>query len=230
MQGQATQGQGTQGQTIQNETPTLAEVIREAIKSHILDLHTAMPARVERYDHARQKADVKPLLRKKYKASEAATEFPVIPSVPVQWPSAGGGEAYIHLPLKQGDLGIVLMCERSIDSWLSGDGQITSPQDPRHHDLSDAVFIPGVRPFKRALGNICGDNLVIQNGSLRIELDPGGKISIEGASNELITVLIGVLDHLISAKILTLWGASPFTADTIANFTADKAKLNTFKR
>lgn len=224
------QGQTIQGQTIQNETPTLAEVIREAIKSHILDLHTAMPARVERYDHARQKADVKPLLRKKYKVSDTATEFPVIPAVPVQWPSAGGGEAYIHLPLKLGDLGLVLICERSIDTWLSGDGQITSPQDPRHHDLSDAVFIPGVRPFKKALASTSADNLVIQNGRLRIELDSGGRISIAGASNELITVLIGVLDHLISAKVLTLWGPAPFTADTIANFTADKASLNTLKR
>ncbi len=214
----------------QETTPTLAEVIREIIKSHFFDLHTTMPARVEKYDPATQKADVKPLLRKKYRAADAATEIPVIPSVPVQWPSAGGGDAYIHLPLKTGDLGMVIFCERSIDTWLSGDGQITAANDPRHHDLSDAVFIPGVRPFKAALSDVSADNLVIQNDILRIELDPSGKISIEGATKELLTVLSGVLDHLISAKVLTLWGASPFTTDTIASFTQDKTDLNTLKR
>ncbi len=211
-------------------TPTLTECVKELIKSYVLDVHMALPVRVEKYDYETQKADVKPLLKKKYRNSDVATEIPVIPSVPVQWPSAAGGAAYIHLPLAKGDLGIVLMCERSIDSWLSGDGQITSPNDPRHHDLSDAVFIPGVRPFKAAMADVSETNLVIQNDSIRIEMDPAGKISITGATKELLTVLSGVLDHLISAKVLTLWGAAPFTADTIANFTQNKADLVTLKR
>lgn len=33
-------------------TPTLTECVREMIKSYILDVHTALPARVEKYDHA----------------------------------------------------------------------------------------------------------------------------------------------------------------------------------
>ncbi len=122
------------------------------------------------------------------------------------------------------------MCERSIDTWLSGDGQITATNNPRHHDLSDAIFIPGVRPFKSALTDVSETNLVIQNDSIRIEMDPSGKISVMGATKELLTVLSGVLDHLISAKVLTLWGAAPFTTDTIANFTQDKADLATLKR
>ncbi|MEW5803906.1 MAG: Gp138 family membrane-puncturing spike protein [bacterium] len=215
---------------MENETPTLAHVIREAIRSQILDLHTAMPARVEKYDPASQKADVKPLLRKKYKASDIDTEFPVIPAVPVQWPSAGGGKAYLHLPLKAGDLGIIIVCERTMEGWLCGDGQITSPKDPRHHNLSDAVFVPGIRPFKKALAGVSSNNMVLQNDKLRIELDPSGKVSIEGTSSELITVLVQVLTHLISAKVLTSWGASPFTADTIANFTQDKVQLTALKR
>jgi hypothetical protein len=215
----------------QNEqTPTLQGVIKELIQSQILDVHTALPAKVDKYDSSTQKADVKPLLRKKYRASDAATEIPVIPSVPVQWPSAAGGDAYIHLPLKAGDLGIVVICERSIDTWLAGDGQITSPNDPRHHDLTDAVFIPGVRPFKAALSGVSADNLVIRNDTLRIELDPSGKISIEGASQELLTIIDNILAHLISAKVVTLLGASPFIADTVANFTQDKADLATLKR
>ncbi len=211
-------------------TPTLTECVKELIKSCVLDVHTALPARVEKYDYETQKADVKPLLKKKYRNSEVAIEIPVIPSVPVQWPSAAGGTAYIHLPLAKGDLGIVLMCERSIDTWLSGDGQITATNDSRHHDLSDAVFIPGVRPFKAALADTSETNLVIQNDSIRIEMDPSGKISVTGATKELLTVLSGILDDLISAEVLTFQGPAPFTIATIANFTADKANLATLMR
>lgn len=214
---------------IQNETATLAYAIKEAIRAQALDLYAAMPARVEKYTSATQKADVKILLRKRY-LNGAPTEYPLIPSVPVQWPSAGGGNAYIHLPLKAGDLGMVIVCSRSIDNWLSGDGQIASPDNPRHHDLSDSVFIPGVRPFKAALADVSADNLVIQNNTLRIELDPSGKISIEGASEELLSVLAGALDHLIGAAVLTAMGPAPFTAATINNLTSDSIKLNTFKR
>ena len=187
-------------------TPTLNDHVTELIKSQVLGIHTALPARVEKYDHTTQKADVKPLVSKKYRNSDLVTEIPVLPSVPVQWPSSAGGDAYIHLPLKVGDLGMVIFSERSIDSWLSGDGQITAPNDPRHHDLSDGVFIPGVRPFKAALAGTSENNMVIQNDALRIEIDPSGKISITGATKELLTVLSGVLDHLVSAKVLTLWG------------------------
>ncbi|MEW5804665.1 MAG: Gp138 family membrane-puncturing spike protein [bacterium] len=212
--------------SIQNETATLAYTIREAIRAQLLDMYTAMPARVEKYTPATQKADVQILLRKRYQNSEP-NEYPVIPSVPVQWPSAGGGNAYVHLPLKAGDLGVIIVCSRSIDNWLSGDGQISSPDNPRHHDLSDSIFIPGVRPFKAVLANVSADNLVIQNNTLRIELDPSGKISIEGASEELLTVILGVIDHLIGAKVLTAMGPAPFLATTIADFQQDKSKLET---
>ena len=50
-----------------NETPTLSEIIKNAIDARLLDVHVSMPARVERYTHNLQKADIKPLLKKKYK-------------------------------------------------------------------------------------------------------------------------------------------------------------------
>jgi len=213
---------------IENETGTLSEIINTMIESKILDIHTSMPGRVETYDHATQKADIKPLLRKKYTVNGGTiVEIPVIPGVPVQWASANNGAAYMHLPLKPGDLGLIIFTERSIDTWLSGNGEITSPNDPRHHDLSDATFIPGIRPFKQPLSNTNADNFILQNGSIRIELDPSGKISITGASNELLSVLKDTIDHLISAKVFTGLGALPFTAATIANLTSDKTNLET---
>ena len=209
---------------------TLAQILNDAITAQLYDVHVCLPARVEKYDAGSQKANIKPLLRKKYKIEAQETELPVITDVPVQWPSAAGGDAYLHLPLKSGDFGMAVFCERSLDTWLQGSGQIVGPKDPRHHNLSDAIFVPGVRPFGAALSGAGADNAVLQNGQMRIEMAPDGKISIEGASEEFLTIVEGVLDHLIGAKVITSIGASPFIASTIANFQDDKAKLATIKR
>jgi len=214
----------------ENETPTLAEVINDMIEAKILDVHVSMPGKVDTYDHTQQKADIKPLLRKKYTVNGGTVvEIPVIPGIPVQWPAANNGAAYIHLPLKPGDLGLIIFTDRSIDTWLSGDGEITSPNDPRHHDLSDAIFIPGIRPFKQPLSNTSADNFILQNGSMRIELDPSGKISITGASNEMVSVLSDLIDHLVNAQVITMMGPQPFLASTVALLEEDKTKLDTLK-
>ena len=216
--------------TAHKEDKSLAQILKEAITTHLYDLHVCLPARVEKYDAAKQKADIKPLLKKRYKVEAQETELPVVTDVPVQWPSAAGGASYLHLPLKKGDLGMAIFCERSLDGWLQGSGQIVGPKDPRHHHLSDAIFIPGVRPFGAALSGTSAENAVFQNDQMRIELSPDGKISIEGASEEFLTIVESVLDHLIAAKVITSIGASPFIASTIANFQDDKARLGTIKR
>ena len=212
------------------EDKSLGQILRDAIVSQLYDVHVCLPARIEKYVPERQKADCKPLLTRRYSAEQRDTELPVITDVPVQWPAAGGGAAYLHLPLKKGDLGMLVFCERSLDAWLQGSGQIVSPADPRHHHLSDAIFIPGVRPFGAALAGVSADNAVLQNGQMRVELSPDGKISIEGASEEFLTIVDSVLDHLIAAQVVSGVGAAPFIASTIANFQGDKARLATIKR
>jgi hypothetical protein len=212
------------------EDKTLARILRDAITAHLYDVHVCLPARVVKYDAQKQKADIKPLLKKRYKAEAKETELPVITDVPVQWPSAAGGAAYLHLPLAKGDLGMAIFCERSLDGWLQGAGQIVGPQDPRHHALSDAIFVPGVRPFANPLNNVSADNAVLQNGQMRVELSPDGKISIQGASQEFLTIVDSILDHLIAARVITGIGASPFISSTIAALQNDKAHLATIKR
>lgn len=215
----------------------LSSVLKQAILSQLLDLHVALPAVIETYNPAQQKADVKPLLKKRYKSASQATDLPIIPSVPVQWPSGSAGKAFLHLPLAKGDLGIVVFCDRSLDAWLAGDGKSVDVRDPRHHHLSDAVFIPGVRPFARAMANIPENNAVLQNDLMRIEMFPDGKISITGAGSELLTVLAGALGnisdaigHAASATVLVSSGSSagswPLSPGSVSALNADKAALD----
>lgn len=211
-------------------TPTMAEVILQAVKARMIDLRVCLPAKIERYTPSEQKADITPLLRKKYKLDNAEVDMPVITNVPVQWPSAGRGSSFLHLPLKAGDLGMAIFCDRSLDLYLSGDGSKVTPNDVRMHNITDAIFIPGVLPFKVALEDIPADNAVLQNGSMRMEIDPSGKISFEGATKEFLTIMDSVIDHLISARIVSGIGSTVFTEGTIASFQSDKDDLGTIKR
>ena len=180
-------------------TEELGELLLQAIRAGMLDIHTCLPAKIHKYDAATQKADVIPLLKKKYKHKDKPTDLPVINNVPVQWTSANGGKSFIHLPLKVGDLGIVVFSERSIDTWLSGEGDSVSPEDPRHHDLSDAIFIPGVLPFKKALTIPNADSLYVKHGDAEIELTSGGGVNILGGNVKLdATTLIEVLAATIN--------------------------------
>lgn len=210
--------------------PTLATVIQDAIKRGQLELHTSFPARIKSYDCNTQKASVIPLIKKKYLVPDKWVDLPVINGVPVHWPIADGGKSYIHLPLKAGDLGMCIVAERSIDKYLSSDGNNSIiPDSSRHHDISDSWFIPGVLPFTFILDDITSNNLIIKNDNLKIEIFPDGKIEINNSANELLSVLSDLIQHLIDAKVLTALGAQPFIASTIALLTQDKTKIDSFK-
>jgi len=60
-------------------------------------------------------------------------------------PSVPSG-ADLVTPVAVGDTGLLVFCDGSLDVWLSKGG-LVDPLDDRHHALSDAVFIPGLRPF-----------------------------------------------------------------------------------
>jgi hypothetical protein len=79
-----------------------------------------------------------------------------------------GASYSIKLPVKIGDLGIALFCERSLDNYThvsataQGNELFVDPADVRHHDMSDAIFIPGAYPFSKQTQDAT-DDLVLKN-------------------------------------------------------------------
>jgi len=226
---------------------SLSRLIGEATRAALLDTYVCRPARVEKYDAATQKADVVTLIKRRYKQGDTAkiTELPVIPSVPVSWPSADNGSSFIHLPLKAGDYGYVIFADRSLDAWLSGSGASVDPKDTRAHNINDAIFIPGLRTFSCALQGVNAANMVfkykdakvdiapdgkidITNGQMTITLTSSGKVSLTG-TEELLNLIDVLLDKLIAATVVTTMGASPFTAITQTELTTLKSRLATIK-
>jgi len=152
--------------------PELAEVIRVALEARIAQVNVCLPARVEKYDAATQKADVKPLVMMFYRdeSDERQVEsLPVIASVPVAFPQGGG--YCLTFPIKAGDIGIIQWSQLSLDRWLSGHGQEVDPEIDHIHGLSDGIFIPGLRPFGAPLKGVPSDHAALgtENG-IRIHL------------------------------------------------------------
>lgn len=131
--------------------PTLAEVIRRAIDSRALDLHVALPGRVEKYDAATQTAEVLPMVRRAIVDEDGDVQhedLPPIPNVQIAFPRGGGFSA--TWPLDKGDHVLLVF-----NSWATGQwretGDISDPIDLRKHSLSNPVAIPGVAPKREVL-------------------------------------------------------------------------------
>lgn len=210
-----------------NEDLSLTQIILNAIESRLVDLHTAFPAKVVNYDSGEQKVSVQPLL--KHTFLDGVTEdLAKISNVPVMFPCTSGGDCYIHLPIKEGDTGICIVNEKSIDKWKSSSNNVPmEADDVRHHNLTDIVFYPGVRTFPSAFTVKDPNELVLKNNSMQIALSPKGRVKLQGKQYELLRVLEGLVNNLISAKTVTMLGASSFTADTVTNLTSDLNKLKT---
>ena len=118
-------------------------------------------AKVERYDPATRKADVSPVVKEwRYDEADAKVEeaLPIIPNVPVQFPSAGG--LSITFPIPKGTTGICIFSDVGLDQWLAVGGTVGAGSE-RRHSLADAIFIPGVNPFNAGQAGAGGSAIEI---------------------------------------------------------------------
>ena len=190
---------------------TLQDLLARFRESMVADLHTALPGKIVKYDESTQKADVQPLIKERYtdeSGAQQSRELPVIPSVPVQFPGAGGYR--ITFPVAVGDTGLIMFAEASLDKWLVSGGTV-NPADERRHDLTDAVFLPGLRDFGHALTSAPTDRATFgKDDGLQIHVD-GSKIRIGSNSPiELEKAVCGdtLWNYLTALSGLVEWLAS----------------------
>lgn len=135
-----------------SRSPEPQEVLRAAVEYALGDVHTALPGRIETFDPATQKANVKPLIQRRVateEGDELLEELPILPQVPVVFPRTAG--AFVTFPVAAGDHVLLVFNERSIDNFISGEGEDTDPDEFRMHDLGDAVALLGFYPDSKAL-------------------------------------------------------------------------------
>lgn len=163
---------------------SMAELLSRAIDQALTDIRVCLPARVESYDHTTQRAEVTPLLRRRY-ADGVVEPMPVIAGVPVVWPRSGG--ASLTMPIKRGDGVMLIFSDRSLDSWLVQGGEVT-PDDRRKHHLSDAIAIPGLYSFADPSPQDNNEDVLLQYAGSSVRLAGTGDVTVISAGNKIINV------------------------------------------
>lgn len=161
-----------------DRSATLQEAINLAVQYGMRRLYTCIPAKVVKYDAAKQKVDCQVLIKEPHEDEEGNRQVesvPIISSVPVQFPGAGGYR--MTFPISDGGggssatTGTLFFAHRSMDVWLSGNGQEVDPELDHDHALTDAVFMPGLNPFGAALQSCPTDHATIgADGGVQVHL------------------------------------------------------------
>lgn len=146
------------------QNPSIETFISMMLEQRLAELHTALPGRIVRYDAQKQQADVEPLIQRKFLVTSQIVTLPVVSNVPIVHPRSAS--AIIHVPVKVGDVVLLVFAERSVDRWLE-QGGLTDPGDARKHSLSDAFAIPGGYPFKDALP-VADEDAITISGTVRL--------------------------------------------------------------
>lgn len=213
------------------------EIIRRAIADSARGLRVCMPAMVTALN-GDQNVNVQPLFQTRLIDGTPPSNMPQVQQVPV---SMFMGSGYsIRLPVAIGDTGYLIISDRNMDAWLAGSGAIVDPQDTRAHNLSDAIFVPGLVPFAKQT-QIGGTDLVITNGSLVAKFQKAGKFVVTNGTNELLDLLVQITTEcqslsstLSTDTVNTIFGPTQLNAfatyENIANVLEDLLnKLETLK-
>lgn len=183
-------------------TPSLTQVISNAITGRLADVHTAIPAKVERYDATKQLVDATPLIKASHPLEDGEIEtqaLPTISNVPVVFP--GGGGFRLTFPIQVGDTVLLVFSEASLDKWLQQGGTV-DPLDTRRHHLADAIAIPGLHPFSAPSSG--ADTSVITIGS------DSGSDDFAATAQRVLTELNKIKTAFDShTHILTIGGVTP---------------------
>lgn len=182
-------------------TPT--DIFRNSISAYLNDVHTSLPAIIISFDASTNKAQVQPVLNKNYRTG--VQEMPIIENVPVLFPS--GGNFQLTFPVIPGDYCLLIFSERSIDKWLSTGG-IQTPSDPRKFALSDAIAIPGLKPFTSDFSLNNGTDFSLSFAGSTIRIKPDGAVVIETASTVAIGNQTTELLQVVSTLMTYLQGAT----------------------
>lgn len=190
------------------------------------EINVSLPGVVLSYDSATQKATVQPIVRAWYWDEDDtayAVRFPPIPRVPVAFFRAGGFA--MSAPLEPGDVVTLLVQDRSIDEFMATGNADSTPFDVRRFDWTDAVALP-FPPSATPITTLDADNMVLGSDTVKITMTPSGTLSIEGAGEELLQLLIDFTDICLTAQ--TGMGVPAF-ANKLVDLAALKASLTAMK-
>ena len=201
----------------------MSDVIKTHIDAMLIDVNVCLPAKIVSYDSATQYADVQVQLLQGLIDGNTA-EYPIIPNVPVKHPRASGGQAFIHMPLQNGDDVILVFSQRSLDNWKT-QGGMQDPDDPRKFNIADAYALVGGSALPDAFSPATENAIEIVNGNSALNVFPDGKFQITNGANELITLVQQLVQTLSTDTVNTIFG--PMQLNAFETYVQIAEKLQT---
>lgn len=161
-----------------------------------MGIECAIPAIVQSYDKTTNRATVKPAITGVASQGQKVSK-PAYVNIPVLKLSGGG--AIISFPIKQGDTGWLIACDRNISIFKQNLTE-SAPNDLRKHKFEDSFFIPD------SINGQGTDDLTIDAGDENLALKTSKKLTINGTSgatgsfvsqdNKNITVTNGIITSI----------------------------------
>ena len=133
--------------------PSLADVISAASRSDSLDLRVCFPATVTEVQDGGARVKLKPDIKNVLNTDtgEQIIEQIELSEIPVMTYGQGASDGgYLQFPVRVGDKGLVVVNDRNIGGWYET-GIPDQPAGYEAHNISDGVFMPGLRDSTRAL-------------------------------------------------------------------------------
>ncbi len=158
------------------DTNSLEGLCRMIKDVTLMDMEKVLPGIVQSYDRTTNRAVVKPAITGVASLGQKISKLPIV-NIPVL--TLQGGGIFLSFPLKQGDTGWLVACDRDI-SIFKQKLEESSPNSYRKHCFNDAFFIPD-RINSLSVGEEDDGALIIstQSGSAKLSLKDSG-ISIVG--------------------------------------------------
>ncbi len=220
--------------------PTAEELHEAQMEELLLRLHVAGVGRIQSYNAERQVADIVPQVRHPVPRPDGGYDFedlPVLPDVPLLWPRMG--RWFWAASVEPGDAVQILYDGRSPGRWRrqaetgnTGLDRIREIQNPEHltlHGLSNAVAIPGLDTWNRALRHV-PEQLPPTHADAGItfgsDLDDGLRVSIRGDGSLKITKGNGVVLEIDTSGVVHLGTA---TGEALALAAATDAIVSSLK-
>jgi hypothetical protein len=203
---------------LSGSTPNLEDVIREAIDSYSLRVHTALPGVIKEWDPDTQTASVLPAVQtavRDLKGRHIFETLPLIYDVPVMFPRTLAG--YMTFPIQVGDTGLLIFPELDPAQWRSSDPSAAprSAGDQRRHGLSGAVFIPGLYQGAYRITDFDPDNVVLASETF-VKLGDATATQYPSLADLVDTQLTALKTAISGAAVVANDGGAAFKANLLA--------------
>lgn len=143
------------------------EALRVAIDRQLLKKDGPSPSIVTNVATGGQSVDSQPAIDKTVRLEGVTQPLPraEVRGAPTMMYGSTTNGLFVCVPITTGDDGLLIPMMRALDNWQHGEGNQPPPdmQTPRHSDLGDSAFYPGLLRDSQAISNFPTDAITIQD-------------------------------------------------------------------